>query len=124
MIKVKHFLDSPEPDDGRRLWVEPWGLTRDLADWCAVDCSLTTVAPPRALRNWLEKHPDGYDHFRERYHEYLAEGPHVESLTALACQAMRENLTLLHESDVADRNVATALHEFLSELEAYCPREE
>ena len=30
MIKVKHFMDEVESDDGKRMWVEPIGLTRDL----------------------------------------------------------------------------------------------
>ena len=33
MIKIKHFMDAPEEDDGRRIWVEPFGLTADLAMW-------------------------------------------------------------------------------------------
>jgi hypothetical protein len=37
---------------------------------------------------------------------------------------MRENVTLLHQGDDCEHNTATALHEFLSELEAYCPRED
>jgi hypothetical protein len=33
MIKVKHFLLKVESDDGQRLWVEPFGLTKDLREW-------------------------------------------------------------------------------------------
>ena len=41
----------------------------------------------------------------------------------LACIAMRHPFTLLHTGDDAIQNTATALYEFLSELEAYCPPE-
>ncbi len=36
---------------------------------------------------------------------------------------MRENIALLHQSDDPAHNSATALYEFLSELEAYCEPE-
>ena len=31
MIKIKHFMETREDDDGDRLWVESVGLTKDLA---------------------------------------------------------------------------------------------
>jgi uncharacterized protein YeaO (DUF488 family) len=33
--------------------------------------------------------------------------------------AQKENITLLHQGDDASHNTATALYEYLSELEAY-----
>ena len=66
MIKVKHFMDEVEPDDGQRLWVEPVGLTRDLRTWCQVHGVLTQFGPPRQLWAWFESQHDAraYDYFR------------------------------------------------------------
>jgi len=119
MIKVKHFLQAVEQDDGQRLWVEPFGLTRDLQEWCKVEHVLPHLGPPRALRDWFEEHPDGYDYFRARYHGNLANSKYKPALRQLAQAGLRETFTLLHQSDDAEHNSATALQEFLNELEAW-----
>ena len=41
----------------------------------------------------------------------------------LATAALKEDLTLLHQGDDPNRNSATALYEFLTELQAYCKPE-
>ncbi len=121
MICVKHFLDPVEASDGQRIWVEPFGLTRELREWCRVDHVLCHLGPPRGIWDWFEEHPEGYDYFRARYHDVLRSGPYRGALQQLACSAVRENFTLLHQGDDLEHNSATALHEFLSELEAWCP---
>ena len=125
MIKVKHFLDKVEPDDGSRFWVEPMGLTRDLRDWCKIDHVLPHLGPPKALWDWFEEHAgkDGYEYFRARYHECLSRSPYKSALQQLACVGLRETFTLVHQSDDPEHNTAAALHEFLNELEAWCPPE-
>jgi uncharacterized protein YeaO (DUF488 family) len=120
MITIKHFMDPVEKTDGDRIWVEPIGLTLDLKQWCEVNHTLCHVAPPRDLWDWFIVHPDGYEFFRGRYHEWLSKSPYKPALQQLAWAAMREEITLLHQSDDPEHNSATALHEFLSELEAYC----
>jgi len=124
MIKVKHFLDTVEADDGQRLWVEPIGVTRDLRELCLVDHVLTHLGPPMKLWQWYEEHPDGYDAFRAQYHDSLRSGPYNEALMQLAQISSRETFTLLHQCDDAIHNSAMALYEYLSELQAYCPPEE
>jgi uncharacterized protein YeaO (DUF488 family) len=119
MFKIKHFLDAPEPDDGQRIWVEPIGLTNDLREMCQVGHLLSHVGPPVSLWEWFEKHPDGYDYFRGQYHDWLTRSPHREGLQGLVLLAQKENITLLHQGDDAAHNTATALYEYLSELEAY-----
>ena len=119
MFKIKHFLDASEPDDGERIWIEPIGITRDLRQMCNVTNVLSHYGPPVSLWEWFEKHPDGYEYFRAQYHEHLAKGPHAEGLKELVFTALRSNITLLHQGDDPARNTATALYEFLSELEAY-----
>ncbi|MGA2583911.1 MAG: DUF488 family protein [Tepidisphaeraceae bacterium] len=119
MIKIKHFLETPEADDGRRIWVEPIGLTSDLRQWCSVNHVLCHVGPPRGLWEWFENHPNAYDYFRARYHEWLARSPYKPALMQLASAAQKENITLLHQADDPQHNSATALYEYLSELEAY-----
>ena len=123
MIKVKHFLDPVEPDDGQRIWAEPFGLTKELREWCKVGHVLTHLGPPRALWDWFEEHPDGYDYFRARYHECLAQSPYKPALQQIACAGLRETYTLLHQGDDLEHNSATALQEFINELEAWCPPE-
>lgn len=123
MIKIKSLFDRVEPDDGRRMWVEPIGLTKDLREMCKVDHVLPHLGPPQELLSWLEEHPDGYDFFRARYHEALTRSPYKLALQQLAIAARKEVLTLIHASEDAQHNVATALHEYLSELEAWCPPE-
>jgi len=123
MIKVKHFLQAVEQDDGQRLWVEPFGLTKDLREWCRVEHVLPHLGPPKALRDWFEEHPDGYDYFRARYHGYLAQSKYKPALRTLAQAGVRETFTLLHDGDDPDHNSAVALMEFLHELEAWTQSE-
>ncbi|MGC4033919.1 MAG: DUF488 family protein [Tepidisphaeraceae bacterium] len=123
MFKVKNVFDAIEADDGLRLWVEPIGLTRDLTDWCQVHDAKAGLAPDRLLAAWFDRHPDGYDFFRGRYHESLRAGPHMTELRDLAVLGQRENVTLLHQSANANENAASALHEFLTELQAYAGNE-
>lgn len=124
MIKVKHFLEAVEPDDGQRIWVEPIGLTAELRGWCSVNEVMSHLGPPRHIWEWFIEHPDGYDYFRGCYHEWLNKGPYRETLVAIACAAMKKNITLLHQGDDAQHNTAMALYEFIAELEAYCPRDD
>lgn len=121
MIKVKNLFDAVEADDGQRLWIEPWGLTADLREWCEVDHVLCHLGPTQRLSNWFEDHPDGYEDFRARYHESLSRSRFLPLLQQLASAAHRESFTLLHQGDDPASNVGVALHEFISELQAYCP---
>jgi uncharacterized protein YeaO (DUF488 family) len=124
MIKVKHFLEAVEPGDGQRMWTEPMGLTKDLREWCRVDHILCHLGPARELWEWFIEHPDGYEYFRGAYHEQLSKGPYRNALQQLVCAARKEDFTLVYQGDDPQHNTGTALYEFLSELEAYCPREE
>jgi uncharacterized protein YeaO (DUF488 family) len=120
MIKIKHLFDALEPDDGARLWVEPIGLTKDLMEWCAVNHLLSELGPPITIWRWFQAHPEGYEYFRAKYHEYLARGPkRRETLRQLAAAALQEDFTLVHQGDDPNQNSATALYEFLTELQAY-----
>jgi uncharacterized protein YeaO (DUF488 family) len=123
MVNVKHFMDPVEPEDGRRIWIEPVALTADLRRWCEVRDVLSHLGPPRELWDWYEEHDprDAYDFFRGRYHEHLSHGAHLNTLHQLAWQGTAGNLTLLHQGTDPSYNTAAALHEFLSELRAYCP---
>lgn len=123
MIKIKHFLDAPEPDDGTRLWIEPLGLAKDLQEMCSVDHVLPHLGPPRDLWDWFDAHPDGYEHFRGRYHEHLDAGPYRKALWHLARAGLNENFTLVHQGDDAEHNTGTALYEYLSELSAHVSEE-
>ena len=124
MIKVKHLLESVEPDDGVRMWVEPVGLTKDLREWCKVEHVMPHLGPPREVWEWFDEHPDGYEVFRGQYHECLSHSHYRPALQRLACAGMRENFTLVHAGEDCEHNCATALREFISELEAYCPPEQ
>jgi uncharacterized protein YeaO (DUF488 family) len=75
------------------------------------------------LWDWFQSHQQGYEFFRARYHEWLAQSSYKPALQQLACAAVRENITLLYEGEDPQHNSATALYEFLSELGAYCPPE-
>jgi len=121
MIKIKHLMERVESDDGKRLWVEPVGLTRDLAEWCKVDYVMPHLGPPPSLWKWFEHHPDGYEYFRGKYHEILIKGPYRLALRHLAKAANNENFTLVHQGEDPQHNTATALYEFLNDLWAYRP---
>jgi uncharacterized protein YeaO (DUF488 family) len=123
MIRIKHFLDTVEPDDGERIWVEPIGLTSDLREWCKIDHVASHLGPPMSLWQWFEEHPDGYEYFRAKYHEYLAHGKRRKTLMHLAAAAFHEDFTLVHQGDDPYHNSATALYEFLTELQAYSQSE-
>ena len=121
MIKIKHFMEAEEEDDGARFWVEPIGLTRDLRQWCHVDEMLSAIGPPSELWEWFNQHPRGYEYFRGAYHESLTRGPYRGLLRYLAGAAGSDtiNLTLLHQGVNDQQNTATALYEYLSELSVY-----
>jgi uncharacterized protein YeaO (DUF488 family) len=123
MVNVKHFMDAIELQDGLRVWVEPVGLTRDLRAWCGVDSVAPQLGPPRELADWYEEHnpQDAYEFFRGSYHEHLSRESHLNVLRQLAWQGTTGNITLLHQGSHPSYNTAAALHEFLSELSAYCP---
>jgi uncharacterized protein YeaO (DUF488 family) len=123
MIKIKHVFEGIEKDDGVRLWVEPIGLTKDLQEWCEVHQLLSQLGPPLVLWRWFQNHPDGYDYFRGKYHHYLSQRTRRETLAELAAAALHEDFTLLHQGDDPNQNSATALYEFLTELQAYTPPE-
>jgi uncharacterized protein YeaO (DUF488 family) len=123
MFKVKHLMEARESDDGVRIWVEPIGLTADLREWCGVEEILSHVGPTRELWEWFEANPQGYEYFRGKYHEQLSVSPYRPALQAMAAAASRENLTLLHTGDNPNQNTAVALHEYLTELQAYCQPE-
>lgn len=123
MIKIKNVFDAIEPDDGQRLWVEPIGLTADLSEWCKVDHQFVNLGPPVVLWRWFGDHPDGYDYFRGKYHEHLGRANRRAALMRLATAGLKENFTLLHQGDDPKQNTATALYEYLIELQAYCKPE-
>jgi uncharacterized protein YeaO (DUF488 family) len=123
MIQVKHLLDTVEPTDGQRIWVEPIGLTLDLREWCQIHHVLSHLGPSSKLCEWFENHPEGYEYFRAKYHQALSEGPYRKALMQLVAASRRNNFTLIHQGDHAEHNTATALYDFLSELEAHVPPE-
>jgi uncharacterized protein YeaO (DUF488 family) len=81
------------------------------------------LGPPIALWRWFQDHPDGYEYFRGKYHEFLSRTQRRKALMHLAAAAMNEDFTLLHQGDDPEHNSATALYEFLTELQAYCQPE-
>lgn len=121
MIRIKHFLDGIESADRERIWVEPIGVTKDLQQMCSIRHVLSHLGPPVKLWHWFDAHPDAYEEFRGRYHEHLTAGPYREALQALAVVGLREDYTLLHQGDDPAHNTATALHEFLVQLQSYAP---
>lgn len=121
MIKVKHLLDAVDADDGVRIWIEPFGLTRDLREWCRIDHVLSHLGPPMGLWEWFEEHPEGYGYFRATYHDWLGRSRYRPALQELACAGMREGITLVHQGEDPEHNSGVALYEFLSELSSYCP---
>lgn len=123
MIKVKHLLDPVEPDDGKRIWIESHGLTRDLREWCKVDHMLCHLGPSRLIARWFREHPDGYEHFRGNYHQALTQSRYLPLLREIACAAQYHHFTLLHDGDDPAHNTGVAMHEFLTELQSYCPPE-
>jgi uncharacterized protein YeaO (DUF488 family) len=68
---------------------------------------------------WFQGHPEGYEYFRAKYHQHLSRGKRRQILAQLALAALQEDFTLLHQGDDPDHNSATALYEFLTELQAY-----
>ena len=123
MIKIKHFLEAVEEDDGQRLWIEPIGLTKDLCEWCAVNYVMPHLGPPMELWNWFQEHPDGYEYFRGNYHEHLGKSAYKDALQSLSKASGKETFTLLYDGDDSQHNTATALYEFIAELGAYLPPE-
>jgi len=97
MIKIKHFMDAREDDDGQRLWVEPMNLTKDLQEWCFVDHLLPHLGPPMELWEWFEEHPDGYEFFPRQVSRAPDPGRSAPASLADAKAGLNENFTLLHQ---------------------------
>lgn len=123
MIQIKNLFDAADESDGLRLWIGPIGLTKDLAVWCRVDRWLREGSPSPELAQWHEEHPDGWEYFRAKHHDSLAQGGHAPLLRELSRRAMRENITLLYEGSSQSQNAAVSLHEYLSELQLFCSDE-
>lgn len=121
MIRIKHFLDTPEREDGDRIWVEPIGVTKDLREMCSIQHVLSHLGPPVKLWERFDRQPEMYDEFRAKYHEQLNAGPYRTALQALASAGLKEDFTLLHQGDDPAHNSATALYEYLTDLQAYAP---
>ena len=123
MVSVKHFLDTIEPEDGQRIWVEPIGLTHELKDWCQVSSILSHLGPPRAIWDWFSEHPDGYDFSRIRYHALGTDltGSRFSSLPATPSGRTTRCSTRAMIPSTRPRSAAI---EFLAELEAYCPHDQ
>ena len=119
MIEIKHLFDTPEPNDGLRLWVGPVGLTRDLTEWCRVNRWLREGSPSPELAQWFDEHPDGWEYFRAMHHEALGSGPSTRILHALSRQGINEPITLLHAETNPAENAAVSLYEYLVQLQAY-----
>lgn len=123
MIKVKHLMDPIEDDDGLRIWVEPIGLTRDLAEWCHIDNVIAPLAPSQRTI-FVATHSEGFDYYVARFHQELRTSPQAGTLKALAMASRVENFTLIHASDDPAQNCAMALFEYLAELAAECSWDE
>ena len=123
MVSVKHFMDAIAPEDGQRVWVEPFGLAPDLRRWCQVNQVLPQFGPPQELAIWYEQRDarGAYEFFRGSYHQYLSRGTHLDALRQLAWQGAIGNITLLHQGVDPSCNTATAVNEFLCDLSPYCP---
>ena len=63
---------------------------------------------------------DAYNYFRGVYHVDLSHGLSRTIAEQLASFTTFHNVTLLHQSEDPSHSTATALYEFLSELQAYC----
>jgi uncharacterized protein YeaO (DUF488 family) len=114
MIQIKHFLDTPALEDGVRIWVEPFGVTRDLRLWCRIDDVLPQIGPPLGLWNWFDRHPDGYEYFRGLYHDRLTRGTFAGMLRKIEHLGQIGTVTLLHQGENPRENTASAVREFLA----------
>lgn len=123
VIKVKHLMDALEEDDGVRIWVEPIGLTRDLAEWCSIDNVIPQMTPSQKTI-FVATHAEGFDYYVQRFHEELRKSPQAPTLKALAMASRVENFTLIHASEDPAQNCAMALFEYLAELAAECTWDE
>ena len=63
--------------------------------------------------------PGGSDHSSVTNHGTLANSKYKPALRQLAQAGLRETFTLLHQGDDPEHNSATALQEFINELEAW-----
>ncbi len=113
MIRLRRAYDDPEPEDGRRVFVDrlwPRGLVKDKAhfdEWCK------EVAPSNELRKWYGHDPARYNEFRRRYLAELESPEPAEALARLRGEARRGTLTLLTASKAIDISQAAVLAELL-----------
>ena len=97
-------MDPIEESDGQRLFVEPYGLTKDMTEWCKVDHVVPHLGPPQELAEWFEEHPDGYEFYRARYHDVLAKSPMKPALQQMACVAAQRCLARPREKPAETRS--------------------
>jgi len=110
-ILLKRAYEKAAPEDGKRILVErlwPRGLKKEDVK---IDEWLKDLAPSTKLRKWYGHDPDKWVRFKEWYWRELESKE--ETLSALALESRRNNVTFVFGSKEEKLNNAAALKEYI-----------
>ena len=102
--------------DGQRILIDrlwPRGLSKRDA---RVDFWAKSIAPSHELRRWYQHDPHKWEQFRKRYFAELDASP--EGVAELRARLRGVTATLVFASKEEQRNNASALREYLLDLES------
>ena len=102
--------------DGQRILIDrlwPRGLSKRDA---RVDFWAKSIAPSHELRRWYQHDPPKWEQFRRRYFAELDASP--DGVAELRARLRGKTATLVFASKEEQRNNATALREYLLDLES------
>ena len=104
MINDQALHRAREEDRRKPTALDPAGEPdQGLAGWRFVDHLPPHLGPPTELWEWFEEHPDGYEFFRGKYHEYLNPADCDARFGRWPRAGLNENFTLLHQGDTPAR---------------------
>ena len=117
MITIKRIYAPPDPSDGTRVLVDrlwPRGIAKEAA---AIDLWAKAIAPSNELRKWFAHDDARWDEFERRYRTELAAPELAETLADLRERGRAGTLTLLYATRNEPDNNASALRDFLLEIQ-------
>jgi uncharacterized protein YeaO (DUF488 family) len=111
-IKVKRIYESPEPDDGLRIFVERLWSRGVRKDEASIDLWMKEVTPSHELRRWFSHDPAKWKEFKRRY---WGETKYKKEFEELVKLTRERNITLLFSTKSPKYNDAVALKQFIEE---------
>lgn len=113
MIRVKHILAKPMPEDGERIYVDRLWTDGAFTEFVKISEWPLEIAPSYELWRFHGK-PESWDTYTALYKKELEQPDSKEQLKALAQKAKKGTITLVYGNGTPTHNNALILKEVLS----------